>query len=127
MASGGEHVPKKLSTESRVLRALDKPSAGNAMNYRTLLRYRGCLLVVVTAALLLVYPNHIMAQRGGGGQPQSAQETAAIDLTGYWISVVTEDWRVRMVTPPKGYYESLPLPTNSPAGPPPTATQITKR
>jgi hypothetical protein len=27
---------------------------------------------------------------------------APIDLTGYWVSVVTEDWRFRMVTPPKG-------------------------
>lgn len=36
-----------------------------------------------------------------------------IDLTGYWVSVVTEDWRWRMVTPPKGDYASLPL---NPAG-----------
>jgi hypothetical protein len=27
---------------------------------------------------------------------------APIDLTGYWVAVVTEDWRFRMVTPPKG-------------------------
>ncbi|HEV3333152.1 MAG TPA: hypothetical protein VG096_19330 [Bryobacteraceae bacterium] len=34
---------------------------------------------------------------------------AAIDLTGYWVSVVTEDWRYRMVTPAKGDYPSIPL------------------
>jgi len=36
-----------------------------------------------------------------------------MDLTGYWESVVTEDWRWRMLTPPKGDYASVPL---NPAG-----------
>ena len=48
-------------------------------------------------------------QRGRGAAPQTPQQAAAIDLSGYWVSVVTEDWRVRMVTPPKGYYESVPM------------------
>ena len=34
---------------------------------------------------------------------------APVDLTGYWVSVVTEDWRFRMVTPRKGDYLSVPL------------------
>src|ERR1051325_3055069 len=34
---------------------------------------------------------------------------APIDLTGNWVSIVTEDWRFRMVTPPKGDYASVPL------------------
>ena len=34
---------------------------------------------------------------------------AAIDLTGYWVSVITEDWKFRMVTPKKGVYDTLPL------------------
>ena len=44
-------------------------------------------------------------------EPQRQQ--APIDLTGYWVSIVTEDWRYRMVTPPKGDYASVPL---NPAG-----------
>ena len=28
---------------------------------------------------------------------------------GYWVSVVTEDWRYRMVTPPKGKFGGVPL------------------
>jgi len=32
-----------------------------------------------------------------------------VDLTGQWVSVVTEDWRWRMVTPPKGDFASIPL------------------
>jgi hypothetical protein len=42
-------------------------------------------------------------------QAQTAKETAPIDLTGYWVSVVTQDWRFRMVTPAKGDYQSIPI------------------
>jgi hypothetical protein len=50
------------------------------------------------------------AQRGRGEAPQqSARQIAPVDLTGYWVSVVTEDWRFRMVTPAKGDHPSVPL------------------
>lgn len=39
----------------------------------------------------------------------SPQASAPIDLTGYWVSIVNEDWRWRMVTPPKGDVASVPL------------------
>ncbi len=45
--------------------------------------------------------------------PASARQGALLDLTGQWVSVVTEDWRWRMVTPPKGDTASVPL---NPAG-----------
>jgi hypothetical protein len=32
-----------------------------------------------------------------------------VDFSGYWVSVVTEDWRWRMVTPIKGDFASIPL------------------
>ncbi|HET9267759.1 MAG TPA: hypothetical protein VFO31_06330, partial [Vicinamibacterales bacterium] len=38
----------------------------------------------------------------------SARDSAPIDLTGYWVSYVTENWRYRMVTPPKGEYRRIP-------------------
>ena len=40
---------------------------------------------------------------------QSARSEAPVDLTGYWVSVVTEDWPWRMHTPAKGDYASIPL------------------
>src|SRR5581483_667665 len=40
---------------------------------------------------------------------RSAKEAAPVDFTGYWVSVVTEDWRWRMVTPSKGDFASIPL------------------
>jgi len=44
------------------------------------------------------------------GTVVSAQRAnAPMDLTGYWVSVVTEDWRWRMLTPPKGDASGVPL------------------
>jgi hypothetical protein len=54
----------------------------------------------------------VEAQAGGQGAaapPATAREAAPVDLTGTWVSVVTEDWLWRMVTPKKGDYESVPL------------------
>ena len=41
--------------------------------------------------------------------PATPRGRAPIDLTGYWVSIVNEDWRWRMVTPPKGDLASVPL------------------
>jgi hypothetical protein len=65
---------------------------------------------LVLLVVLLAPP--VRAQRGargGRGAPPAPREAAAIDLTGYWVSVVTEDWKTRMVTPKKGFYTGLPL------------------
>jgi hypothetical protein len=45
----------------------------------------------------------------GRGAPANPQAAAPIDLTGYWVSIVNEDWRWRMVTPAKGDTASVPL------------------
>ena len=54
---------------------------------------------------------HVSAQRGGGQQQQTPTPRAAapIDLTGYWVSLITDDWRWRVVTPPKGDVLYLPV------------------
>lgn len=41
--------------------------------------------------------------------PRSARDAARADLTGNWVAQVTEDWRWRMITPPKGDFASVPL------------------
>jgi hypothetical protein len=41
--------------------------------------------------------------------PPTPKAAAMIDLTGYWVSVVTEDWVYRMLTAPKGDAGSLPV------------------
>jgi hypothetical protein len=47
----------------------------------------------------------------GFAQPpaDSARAVAPYDLTGYWVAIVTEDWRWRMMTPPHGDYASVPM------------------
>jgi hypothetical protein len=45
----------------------------------------------------------------GQQAPKSGQAAAPVDFTGYWVSVVSEDWRWRMVTPIKGDFASIPL------------------
>jgi len=72
------------------------------------MNYRAVILAVLSFSLVLTKP--APAQRGGrGGAPQSGRQAAPIDLSGYWVSVVMEDWKFRMVTPKKGVYETLPL------------------
>jgi len=51
-----------------------------------------------------------MAQPPGfGAPPRSARESAQVDLTGYWVALVTEDWLWRMITAPPGDATSVPL------------------
>lgn len=69
---------------------------------------------VVALAVALFFAPGLEAQRGGrGGAPQgpapSPKAAAPIDISGYWVSLVTDDWRWRMMTPPKGDYLYLPL------------------
>jgi hypothetical protein len=76
-------------------------------------RLRPAVLVIICAMagpLLLGRPV-IEAQRGGGAPqpPRPPRAAAPIDLTGYWVSIVTQDWRFRMVTPRKGDYQGVQL------------------
>jgi hypothetical protein len=65
----------------------------------------------VAAVALIAAPALMNAQRGQGppAAPPTARATAAIDLTGTWVSVINEDWWLRMVTPRKGDYTHLSL------------------
>ena len=86
------------------------------MNCRTW--RKGILPYLLVAAMpLLLAPPPTDAQAAQAPPVPAPAPTlralAPIDLTGYWVSVVTEDWRFRMVTPSKGDYSSVPL---NPAG-----------
>ena len=60
----------------------------------------------VTTALLLAA--WLVLPRAAAAQTVN-QRLAPIDLTGTWVSVVTEDWHLRMITPKPGEFEGLPL------------------
>jgi hypothetical protein len=63
-------------------------------------------------AVALVLSATCFAQRGPPGgappTPRTPREAAPVDLTGY-VSVVSEDWRWRMLTPVRGDFQSIPL------------------
>ena len=69
---------------------------------------RGFVLLV--AALSLPLPAHVAAQGAApAGAPGSARAAAPYDMTGYWVSEVTEKWRYRMIVPDKNDYVQVPL------------------
>jgi hypothetical protein len=70
------------------------------------------LLSKAAAVTLLIIASASMQAQFGPPPPQAprpAKTVAPMDLTGYWVSIVTEDWRWRMVTPAKGDVTSVPL------------------
>jgi hypothetical protein len=68
------------------------------------------LIVATMTAAWLAAPSAILGQnRGAPPAPPTAKASAPIDLTGYWVAFVNEDWRYRMVTPPKGDYRGVPI------------------
>jgi hypothetical protein len=102
-------LDQKGGTQSAQSKPAFAGLAGFAFQIRLVIMW-----VVVVA--LWVAPG-VEAQRGGRGVAPGPAPTpkaaAPIDITGYWVSLVTDDWRWRMVTPPKGDYLYLPL---NPAG-----------
>jgi hypothetical protein len=97
--------PATLSVVSVDDRTSDSKTRSNTVGAAWL------LIIAVMLAMLVATP--VQAQRGGrggrGGPPPPAQVAAPIDITGYWVSVVTEDWKFRMVTPNPGAYDALTL------------------
>ena len=64
----------------------------------------------LTAAFLLISPLFGQTPGQGGQAPaKTAREAAPADLTGYWVSVISEDWRWRMVTPAKDDFAGIPF------------------
>ena len=76
---------------------------------------RRVLNMLVPLTIALAVPLLLQAQggRGGRGGTDPAQDNpkaaSPIDLTGYWVSIVDEDWRFRMVVPPPRDYEGVPM------------------
>jgi hypothetical protein len=62
--------------------------------------------VSIAALSIIMFAPCLPAQTAASA---TAKGSAPIDLTGYWVSIITEDWRWRMVTPPKGDYASIPI------------------
>jgi hypothetical protein len=68
------------------------------------IRYAMCALALAAVPLVAQPP-----VAGRGGPPPTGKAGAPIDLTGYWVSIVDEDWRFRMVMPAPGDYQGVPM------------------
>ena len=68
-------------------------------------------LAITATAWLVAMP--LLAQGRSAQAPpasvRTAKAAAPVDLTGYWVSLITEDWRWRMVMPARGDYASVPI------------------
>ncbi len=66
-----------------------------------------CVAIAVVAGV----GDRLEAQRGAAPPAPARTPSAAapIDLTGNWVSIVTQDWRFRMVTPAKGDYQGVQM------------------
>jgi hypothetical protein len=62
----------------------------------------------LTSLAVLLALSAGLTPRATSAQAPSPRDAAPIDLTGYWVSYVTENWRYRMVTPAKGEYRRIP-------------------
>src|SRR5579864_2719495 len=72
------------------------------------MRYQTLMIAGLLIAQTALYAQR--GGRGGGAAPaQTAKAGAPIDLTGYWVSIITEDWRYRMVMPTQGDYQGVPM------------------
>ena len=56
------------------------------------------------AVIVAFAPLHAPAQT-----PTTGRASAPYDITGYWVALITDDWRYRMLTPPKGNVDYLPV------------------
>ena len=76
------------------------------MGYRISNRPLALTLLAISSLTL-----PLLAQPPGGPRqaPASPKAGAPIDLTGYWVSIVNEDWKFRMVTPAPGDYNGVPM------------------
>ena len=66
-------------------------------------------VVIVTLCVAALDAQGPPGGRGAPPPPRTPREAAPVDFTGYWVSVVTEDWRWRMVTPALGDFAGIPL------------------
>jgi hypothetical protein len=66
-------------------------------------------LQAAVASTCLLLSAALSAQPPTPQPPRSPRAAAQVDVTGNWVAQITEDWRWRMITPPRGDYASVPL------------------
>lgn len=68
-----------------------------------------CSVLAVVSGSGILFAQAGPGRGGRGGPPPAPRAQAPYDLTGYWVALVTDDWRYRMLTPPKGNADYVPV------------------
>ncbi len=79
---------------------------------RTALACRTGAYCGAAALLLMAAPLPLRAQPPpppSSALPGAAKAQAPFDPQGYWVSVITQNWRFRMVVPGRGEYRDVPI------------------
>jgi hypothetical protein len=74
--------------------------------------HQPALRTALVSALVCGAAMTVVAQPGGGQRgapPQTPMAAAPFDPTGYWVSLVSDEWRYRMLTPPTGNVDYVPV------------------
>lgn len=87
------------------------------MQRATLCFASGTLAMLIAAGQAVSYAQGVPPTGPAAGPPPGAapatprtpREQAPFDPTGYWVSLVTLDWRFRMLVPGAGEYTGVPL------------------
>jgi hypothetical protein len=66
-------------------------------------------LFLLSSILFAVEPAEGQRGQAATQGSASARSIAPFDITGYWVTLITEDWRARMITPPRGDFLGVPL------------------
>jgi hypothetical protein len=90
----------RYATGRRRARGVEKPTMKRAS--------RGTAALVLAASAVAASASAQIEQRSVAAPP-TPRQAAPYDITGYWVAVIMEDYRWRMITPPPGDYSSVPL------------------
>src|SRR5665213_1509744 len=93
------------------------PVADEKRGFMQILRLNRSTASSLALLIFLATASPFLSAQGNGAAaptparnvPATAKAMAPEDLTGQWISVVTEDWGYRMIMPPKADYLGVPL------------------
>lgn len=77
--------------------------------HRLLCVFFGFLAAVAALAQDNALQLQTQTPRTPGPAEKQGRAGAVLDLTGYWVAVINEDWRWRMITPDKGDFAGVPL------------------
>ena len=75
---------------------------------RVLRLFVACGCVVASTAFFTT-ANAQARRAAPAAAPSTAKAAAPVDITGHWVSLITDDWVYRMITPAKGDVSYVPL------------------